>query len=422
MTSTRGFAQAGGYGGYRSFDYLEGGADYHAFELTPEIDRLPLYDLGLDENEREHAERLLQNSLVISLHDHPQVFPLDMSQAVEYGRTGRYPVGFEGLSYSGMDVVFDNLAGPTGCIVSHYSWTWADVAYDIGHRLADLAHQDYVRIVRSVRDIREIQGTGHLGWVLALEAASMIDNDLDRLDILYGWGVRQMGLVYNESNLLGGGLKEFSDGGLTRFGHRAVRRMNQLGISVDLSHAGDRTSIDAIAASEAPVTITHAGARGVWPSERMKPDHVLRALADSGGLLGIEAAPNSTLSPRHPGHDIEAVMHHFEYCVELMGIDHVTFGPDTLYADHARIHTEFAPLFGATIAPTLPASGADELSRIGVDEELTAPKADHCAGMENPTEVFRNAIGWLVKHGYSDEDIRKVVGGNTMRVLEQTWR
>ncbi|WP_262286337.1 dipeptidase [Micromonospora sp. MA102] len=420
MTSTRGFAQHTGYRGYRSFDYLRPGADYRDFEWTSEIDRLPLYDLGLDEAQAERAENLLQGNLVISLHDHPQVFPLDMSLAVEYGRTGRFPVGFEGLSFSGLDVVFDNLAGPTGCIMSHYSWTWADVAYDIGHRLADLSHQDYVRIVRSVADIRAIQGSGHLGWVLALEAASMIDNDLDRLDVLYGWGVRQMGLVYNESNLLGGGLKEYSDGGLTRFGHRAVRRMNQLGISIDLSHAGDRTSIDAIAASEVPVMITHAGARGVWPSERMKPDHVLRALAESGGLLGIEAAPNSTMAPEHPGHTIESVMRHFEYCVELMGIDYVTFGPDTLYADHGKIHTEFAALFGSTIASPVPASGVDPRSRVGV-ENVSAAKAEHCAGMENPTECFRNAIGWLVKHGYSDLDILKVIGGNTMRVLEQSW-
>jgi membrane dipeptidase len=420
MTTTRDHRQARGYQGYHSFEYLEPGRDYRDFVWTPEIDRIPPYDLGLDQEQRQRAERLLQDNLVISLHDHPQVFPLDMSLAVDYGRTGRYPVGFEGLSYSGLDVIFDNLAGPTGCIVSHYSWTWADVAYDIGHRLADLAHQDYVRVVHSLQDIHDLRGSGHLGWVLALEAASMIDNDLDRLDILYGWGVRQLGLVYNESNLIGGGLKEYSDGGLTRFGHRVVRRMNQLGLSIDLSHAGDRTSMDAIAASEKPVMITHAGARGVWPSERMKPDHVLRALAASGGLLGIEAAPNSTVSPQHPGHSIESVMHHFEYCVELMGIDHVTFGPDTLYADHAKVHTEFAVLFGANHGAVVPASGADPQSRVGV-QDVSAPKADHCAGMENPTESFRNAIGWLVKHGYSDEDIEKVAGGNTMRVLERTW-
>ncbi|MBO9524138.1 MAG: membrane dipeptidase [Nocardioidaceae bacterium] len=418
MSGTRDFAQAKRYRGYRSFEYLRPGTDYHAYEWETEIDRLPLHPLGLDEEQAARAERLLQESLVISLHDHPQVYPRDMSLAVEYAARGRTPLGYEGLSYSGLDVVFDNLAGPTGCITSTYGWSWNDVIYDLGHRLADVAHQDYVRVVRTLGDLHDCRAQGQLGLVLALEAATPIDNDIDRLDLLYGFGVRQLGLVYNEANLLGGGLKEWRDGGLTRFGHRAVERMNALGMSVDLSHAGDRTTLDAIAASAAPVMITHAGARGVWPSERMKPDHVLRALAERGGLLGLESAPNSTLTAEHDGHSIDSVMAHFEYCVELMGIEHVTFGPDTLYADHARLHQEFAAVFGSTggTEPSTP----DPDSRVGVTDPVK-PRADHCAGMENPTENFRNVIGWLVGHGYSDEDIAAVVGGNTLRVLEATW-
>lgn len=419
MTGTRDFRQASGYRGYRSFQYLRAGVDYRDYEWETEIDRLPLYDLALGEEQAVRAEELLQDSLVISLHDHPQVYPKDMTQGPDYASQGRTPVGYEGLSYSGLDVVFDNLAGPTGCIVSRYGWSWGDVVYDIGHRLADIAHQSYVQIVRTLDDIEAVRGTGRLGMVLALEAASPIDNDIDRVDVLYGFGIRQMGLVYNEANLVGGGLKEHRDGGLTRFGRRVVERMNRLGMSIDLSHAGDRTSMDAIAASTAPVMITHAGARGVWPTERMKPDHVLTALAESGGLLGIEAAPNSTLTPQAETHDLDAVMAHFEYCAELMGIDHVTFGPDTLYADHARLHEAFASVFGNTgdqaVAPP-----ADADTRVGVTDPVK-PRSAWCAGMENPTENFRNAIGWLVAHGYSDDDIRKVVGGNTLRVLAQTW-
>ncbi|UOR01532.1 dipeptidase [Leucobacter allii] len=418
MSGTREFARAAGYDGYRSFSYLRPGGDYRDYEWETEIDRLPLYSDGLTPEQREHAERLLQESLVISLHDHPQVYPREMALGPEYASQGRTPVGYEGLAYSGLDVVFDNLAGPTGCIVSRFGWDWGDVVYDIGHRLADLAHQDFVRVVRSLGDIEELIGTGHIGMVLALEAASPIDNDIDRVDILHGFGVRQMGLVYNEANLLGGGLKEARDGGLSRFGHRVVERMNRLGMSIDLSHAGDRTTMDAIGASEAPVMITHAGARGVWPSERMKPDHVLRELASRGGLLGIEAAPNSTVVRDHGAHSIESVMAHFEYCVELMGIDHVTFGPDTLYGDHAKLHEAFAGVFG--IGAAQEQAGPDPQSRVGV-VDLPRESSAWCDGMENPTENFRNAIGWLVAHGYSDDDIRKVVGGNTMKVLARSW-
>ncbi|WP_028927269.1 dipeptidase [Pseudonocardia acaciae] len=390
------------YDGYTSFSYLTPGRDYRAYDLAPELNRVAPYDLGLSEDQAARAERLLRESMVISLHDHPQVYPADLRDGVDYAHRGRTPLAYLGLSRSGLDAVFDNLAGPTGCITSHYGWTWTDVLHDIGMRLADVAHQDYVTIARTVADLHAARADGRLALVLGLEAATPIENNIDRLDLLYGFGVRQLGVVYNEANLLGGGLAEPRDGGLTRFGRRAVERMNKLGMAIDLSHAGDRTSMDAIAASERPVLITHAGARAVWPTERMKPDHVLRALAESGGLLGIEAAPHSTLSPAHPRHSIESVMDHFTYCVELMGIEHVTFGPDTLYGDHVAVHHAFAHLFAASKHPTV-------------------ERVPYCAGMENPTENFRNVIGWLVKHGYRDDEIAMVVGGNTLRVLNQTW-
>lgn len=152
----------------------------------------------------------------------------------------------------------------------------------------------------------------------------------------------------------------------------------------------------------------------------MKPDHVLRALAESGGLLGLEAAPNSTHAMDHPEHTIDSVMAHFEYCVELMGIDAVTFGPDTLFADHARPHDVFAPLFGSTTPQVGPDPEPDGASRVGV-AAVPARHSSHCAEMENPGENFRNIIGWLVRHGYPDEQIRQVVGGNTLRVLAKVW-
>ena len=101
-----------------------------------------------------------------------------------------------------------------------------------------------------------------------------------------------------------------------------------------MSHSGDRTCLDTFEVSDKPVFITHAGARAVWPTPRMKPDDVLRACAAGGGVIGIEAAPHTTLSAAHPEHSIESVMDHFEYCAELLGIEHVAFGPDTFYGDH----------------------------------------------------------------------------------------
>jgi membrane dipeptidase len=392
------------YDGYRSYSYLEE-ADYQQFVLAPELGRVPLYDLGLDEQQVERTRRLIDENVIISLHDHPQVFPADMTQVRDYIRTGREHTGYLGLSRSGMTAVFDNLMDGTACVTSKCGWKWDDIIYDIGMRLSDIAHQDYVTIAYGVEDILQAHTDGRLAIVLSLEASTPIENEVDRIDILYGLGVRQMGIAYSEANTLGSGLKERGDGGLTVFGRRAVERMNKLGIAIDVSHSGDRTCMDTYEQSSKPVLITHAGARAVWPTPRMKPDEVLLGCAQSGGVIGLEAAPHTSLSAQHPAHSIESVMDHFTYCVELMGIEHVAFGPDTLFGDHVALHKTFA-------------------ANLGVHDAQVGPKYDevpYVAGLENPTENFFNIVGWLVKHGYSDEDIKAVTGENILRVLREIW-
>ena len=240
--------------------------------------------------------------------------------------------------------------------------------------------------------------------MFGLEAATPIENEIDRLDVLYGLGLRQIGIAYSDANALGSGLSETTDGGLTAFGRRAVRRMNQLGLAIDLSHAGDRTALDTCEQSDRPVFITHAGARAVWDTARMKPDDVLRAVAGTGGVIGMSAAPHTTLSGAHPRHSIESVMDHFRYCVDLVGLDHVAFGPDTLYGDHVALHRIFARLLSLS-------------SSRGPAFEPVA----HVDGLENPTENFANICGWLVQHDVDDEAVRAVIGGNVYRALQSVW-
>lgn len=149
----------------------------------------------------------------------------------------------------------------TNLIGGHAAWKWDDTLFDMGMRLSDWAHQDMVVPVLRMSDVERVHEQGQVGVVLTLESASPIENEIDRLDVLHGFGVRSIGLVYSDSNLVGGGLAEASDAGLTRFGRQVVRRMNQLGIIVDVAHTGDRTALDAIVASREPVIISHAGAR-----------------------------------------------------------------------------------------------------------------------------------------------------------------
>ena len=137
----------------------------------------------------------------------------------------------------------------------------------------------------------------------------------------------------------------------------------------------------------------------------MKPDEVLVRCAAKGGVIGIEAAPHTTLTAEHPRHSIESFMQHFEYCVDLIGIDHVAFGPDTLFGDHVALHHAFAR----------------QLSIKSAHGQQPFEEVEFVDGIENPAEEFPNIVRWLVKHKHSDEDIRKALGGNIMRVLKEVW-
>ncbi|TMJ93790.1 MAG: diguanylate cyclase, partial [Actinobacteria bacterium] len=356
-------------------------------------------------SQEERVQRLFDEHLAISLHDHCFVVPKDFGELAEYRRQGRDFTGYAGMAVSGLDAVFDNLMDGTATITSKAGWKWDDTIYDLGMRLSDIAHQDFIVRGETLDDIRRAKKNGEIAFIASLEAATAIENEVDRLDILYGLGIRSSGIAYSEANTLGSGLKEARDGGLTELGKQAVRRMNKLGIAIDVSHSGDQTSLDTIAASEKPIFITHAGARALWPTKRMKPDEVIKAMAAKGGVIGIEAAPHTTLTKKHPKHSIESYMEHFEYCANLVGIDHVAFGPDTLFGDHVGLHHYFAK----------------QLSIRAAHGALQFEEVEFVDGIENPGEAFPNIVRWLVKHDYSDGDIAKAIGENVMRVLGEAW-
>lgn len=402
-------AQGGGrtlrYAGYRSFAYLEPGRDYRRFDLASETDRVPPFVVEVSVADEARVWRLLGSHPAISLHDHLEVAPDDITLSDEWVRDGHPHTGYEGLARSGLAAVFENFGDGTATITSKRGWKWSDVIHDIGIRYADWAHQDFAVRTETVAGIHAAFASGQVALIGALEAATPIENELDRIDVLYGFGIRMLGVTYSEANALGSGCRETSDGGLSGFGHRAIERMNRLGILIDVSHAADRTSLDTIRASRAPVCISHSGSRELWPISKCKPDDVIRACAERGGVIGIEAAPGTTMvKPDLEEASIETFMRHFEYCVDLVGIDHVTFGPDTFFGDHA----------GSYLTPSgaLLASG---------DSEYDTVVPEYVVGLENIGD-FPNIVRWLVKHGYSDDEIAKAIGGNTLRVLEAAWR
>jgi membrane dipeptidase len=383
------------YDGYKSFQYLAPGADYQPFVLAKELGRVEPYVVEVTPEQEALVQRILGEDVV----------PENISQIFDYQRSGRNFTGYEGLSLSGIDVVFENFMDGTAMITSKAGWKWTDIVHDLGIRYSDFAHQGMVYRADVYDDLVAAKPDGRIALVASLEAATAIENELDRVDVLYGFGVREMGITYSESNALGSGLKESRDGGLTKFGRQVVRRMNQLGMTIDVAHCGDQTAADTIEVSEKPILITHVGARALWNTARLKPDWVLKACAEKGGVIGIEAAPHTTLTHKHPHHSIESFMEHFEHVANLCGIDHVAFGPDTLFGDHVGLHHAFAA----------------SLSIASAHAGETFEEVPYVRGLENPTECFPNITRWLVAHGYGREDIRKVLGGNVLRVLKDTW-
>ena len=393
------------YSGYKGYSYLVPGEDYQAFDLLDVGDGLfPQHPIALNEEQEQRVARLEKELIFISLHDHPNVRPKDMFKYYRaYCKEGRGVYDYEALSRSKWDCIFDNMLDGGCNMHSKSGWKWTEIIEDVGKRACDIMHQDMVIKCETVDDIYRAHKEHKLAMAFSVEGAGPIENELDRIEILYGIGVRQLGITYSESNYLGTGCKEPYDGGLTVFGRKAVERMNKVGMLIDVSHSSDQTMIDTINWSKKPIIISHVGAKTVWNSKRMASDDVLKACAAKGGVIGIEAAPHTTVSKAHPVHNIYSVMDHFEYVKNLVGIDHVSFGPDVTYADHCAVHKIIS-------------------RELGISEtHIDCPEVKYVAGIENPTEASNNIPRYLVKAGYSDEDIAKVMGLNALRVLKDVW-
>ena len=326
------------YDGYKAFSYLDPGFDYPEYKLCKEFDRVPPYFVPLSKNEEERFESFIEKNVLIDLHEHPVLWPEDMSKAMEFQTMGRDFTAYEDLSVSGLDCVFDNLMDGTTYITSYAGWKWTDVIHDLGQRLSDIHHQKMVIPCFGVDDIRDAHKNGKIAMVFCLESATPIENEVDRIDVLYGLGIRSMGICYSESNMLGGGMGEtYKDRGLTDFGYDAVKRMNKVGMLIDLGHVNDKTALETIEASDKPVYNSHSGP-AAFARGHTTGDEVLKAMAEKEGIIGVGGAGRGLSTEKNPIGSIESYMECVEYCIELMGIDYVGCGPDTLYGEHQGLY------------------------------------------------------------------------------------
>jgi membrane dipeptidase len=239
------------------------------------------------------------------------------------------------------------------------------------------ASPDQVELARGVADIRRLHAAGKIAAVLAIEGGEAIGSNLSNLRILYRLGVRSMGLVWNQRNLIADGVGERrTGGGLSNFGVEVVHEMNRLGMAVDVSHLSDPGFWHVAEVCLGPFLATHSNARAVCDHPRNLTDDQIKALARSGGVMGLNFAPAFVSAQQA---SLDGLLDHLDHIVALVGPDHVGLGSDFDGISHTP------------------------------------------EGLPDVTAMPRITEG-LVSRGYSDEQVLQFLGGNHLRVLEEVWR
>jgi membrane dipeptidase len=229
-----------------------------------------------------------------------------------------------------------------------------------------------------------------------------VQEELRYIRVFFQLGIRMMHLTYQRRNLIGDGCGELSDGGLSDFGRAVVAEMNRLGVIVDVAHCGWRTSREAAEVSDRPIVASHTTCGALYEHIRSKPDNVIRAIVDKGGLIGICCVP-VFLGGKG---DIAKMMQHIDYTVKAFGPDHVAIGTDVAYTSRST------PRENKKISKRRKTREAWE--------SLWPP-----GSWVNPSRESQLSMAWtnwplftvgLVQLGYSDSDVQKILGGNALRV------
>lgn len=231
-----------------------------------------------------------------------------------------------------------------------------------------------------------------------------VEEELRYIRMFFQLGIRMMHLTYNRRNMIGDGCGEPTDCGLSDFGRAVVKEMNRVGVIVDIAHSGWQTSLEAARLSEKPMVASHTTAASLHHHFRAKPDKVIQAIADTGGYVGICCIPRFLGGAG----DIAAMMDHIAYVAKKFGSNHVAIGTDVAYT------SQFAAEENKKIIP--------------YRQSRTRWQALWPPDEYKETARMRQSMEWtnwplftvgLVQKGFSDEDIQKILGGNTLRVAKE---
>lgn len=260
--------------------------------------------------------------------------------------------------------------------------------------------QFFMRI-DSAADLDTVKTSGKVGILIGVQNSEHFRtlNDVDRF---YNLGQRVSQLTYNTRNMIGNGSTERRDEGLSDYGVAIVERMNKVGMAVDVSHCGDKTSLDAFEVSKKPVLVTHSNARALNPGHpRCKPDEVIRKVGETGSVMGITGV-RMFVKGSEPT-TIEDALNHFDYVAKLIGIEHVGVGSDIDLDGYDDMPPE-----------------ENKRLRAGYKGSYGFRDKIDVEGIDHPQRMFDLTEG-LIRRKYTNDQILGVLGGNFKRVLKQIW-
>jgi membrane dipeptidase len=286
------------------------------------------------------------------------------------------------LKASGVTAIFKVLGGA--------SEKFENCVYSLGFSFSDIEKNQIGKRAFLAEDIKKAKQEDKIAFIAATET-NPFSNMLDRVEIIHGLGFRSIGMTFDIGNYFGSGSSDPRNTHLSPFGLEVVKKINELGMIIDISHAGENTSLDVIEVSKDPVIFSHNGLASIYPEgKKCLTDEQVLSLAEKCGIIGIHGVPNTLSNSTRQG--VKDWFKHLDYCVNLIGVNNVAVGLDINWQDQVAFH------------------------------RLSNPNgyfpAEYMEGLENPTEAWHNIFRCLVYEGYSEQEIEKIVGANAIRILE----
>jgi membrane dipeptidase len=341
-------------------------------------------------NASARARALYERAIIFDANLEPPFadWPYPLEAAAIVRKSG---VNCAKLSLGGTNCRYDN-------VVAEVAWVQRFIE----------ASPDVFMQIRDARDFARAKEEKRFGILFSFESTEMLGGKPERIELFRNLGVRVMQLSYNETSPFGAGVLADRTLPLTKDGRKAIENMNQVGVALDLSHAGPTTMKDAIAVSTKPVLLTHTGCVAIHQHPRNKTDEQLKAVADKGGVVGIYVLPYLTPSPQQP--HLDDYMAHMCHALNVCGEDHVGIGSDSVMSPFDT-------------SPEAMAEFNKERERRKATG-VAAPEEDrplYVEGLNHPRRCETIADALLTR-GYSERIAEKVLGLNFVNALTEIWK